>query len=158
MDEAVLSPLFERCRPHLPQAIAGHQLAGLNGHLRCFRYPDVPGAVYRPHIDGSWPRSGLTAAGEYEQEEVTLHRHSAGGRSRLTFLVYLNDGFEGGATSFYLPAPGGGLEAWGVQPQCGAVLCFPQGNTASLVHEGSEVTRGVKMVIRTDVVFRPPST
>ena len=42
-----------------------------------------------------------------------------------------------------------------MQPQCGAVLCFPQGNTASLVHEGSEVTRGAKYVIRTDVVYRP---
>ena len=31
-----------------------------------------------------------------------------------------------GATSFYLPAATGGLEAWAVQPQRGAVLCFPQ--------------------------------
>ena len=75
-------------------------------------------------------------------------------RSRLTFLVYLNDGFTGGATTFYLPSPGGGLEARGVDPQAGAVLCFPQGNTASLVHEGSVVTEGgFKYVIRSDVLY-----
>ena len=158
VDRAVLEPLFARVRPHLPPTLGSEEVAGLNGHFRCFRYPDVRGAVYRPHIDGSWPRSGLNDDGEYAQDAVQLHsRASPGGRSRLTFLVYLNDDFEGGATSFYLPAPGGGLEARGVQPRCGAVLCFPQGNTASLVHEGSEVTRGTKYVIRTDVLYREPT-
>jgi len=76
-------------------------------------------------------------------------------RSRLTFLMYLNDGFEGGSTTFYLPGrEQPGLEARGVNPQAGAVLCFPQGNTASLVHEGSVVTKGgCKYVIRTDVLY-----
>ena len=158
VDRAVLEPLFARVRPHLPPTLGAEEVAGLNGHFRCFRYPDVRGAVYRPHIDGSWPRSGLTDDGEYAQDAVQLHSRNAapGGRSRLTFLVYLNDDFDGGATSFYLPAPRGGLEARGVQPRCGTVLCFPQGNTASLVHEGSEVTRGTKYVIRTDVLYREP--
>ena len=53
------------------------------------------------------------------------------------------------------PTPAPTLTLTQVQPQCGAVLCFPQGNTASLVHEGSGVTRGAKYVIRTDVVYRP---
>ena len=42
------------------------------------------GAVYRPHIDGSWPGGGLSKQGKYETNEAS--------RSRLTFLVYLNDG------------------------------------------------------------------
>ena len=74
-------------------------------------------------------------------------------RSRLTFLIYLNDGFTGGCTTFYLPAADGTLLAHGVQPRAGAVLCFPQGNTASLLHEGSAVTRGTKDVIRTDALY-----
>ena len=75
-------------------------------------------------------------------------------RSRLTFLMYLNDDFEGGCTTFYMPAAGGGLQAQGVQPRAGAVLCFPQGNTASLLHEGSAVKRGTKDVVRSDVLYR----
>ena len=74
-------------------------------------------------------------------------------RSRLTFLLYLNDGFDGGCTTFYLPDGAGGLHTRAVAPRAGSVLCFPQGNTASLLHEGSAVTRGTKTVVRTDVLY-----
>ena len=79
-------------------------------------------------------------------------------RSRLTFLVYLTSGFEGGSTTFYMPdgTKGAGLHARRVQPVGGGVLCFQQGSTASLLHEGSAVTRGVKVVIRTDVLYMLP--
>ena len=95
----------------------------------------------------------------------------------MTFLIYLNEDFDGGATTFFLPSggsgssggggdggggsssgsSGGGLEAWGVQPQMGAALCFPQANCASLLHEGSAVTRGTKYVVRTDVLYASSS-
>lgn len=61
---------------------------------------------------------------------------------RLTFLVYLNDGFSGGSTTFYTPAgsaaggDGGGggggaccLEARSVAPRAGNILVFPHGDT-----------------------------
>ena len=59
--------------------------------------------------------------------------------SRLTFLVYLNDDFEGGGTTFYVPSKEvGNLEAFTVEPRQGSVLVFPHGGVAgSLVHEGS---------------------
>ena len=74
-------------------------------------------------------------------------------RSRLTFLVYLNDDFEGGYTTFYTPGPmAGRLEARHIAPRAGSVLVFPHGgDCGSLVHEGSTVERGAKYVIRTDV-------
>lgn len=58
-----------------------------------------PGAVYRPHVDGAWPGSGVDpATGEYVFEAY-------GDRwSRLTFLVYLNNDFEGGCTTYYTPS------------------------------------------------------
>jgi hypothetical protein len=70
--------------------------------------------------------------------------------------MYLNDGFDGGTTTFYLPVPGSssGLKAVRIRPKAGAVLIFPQGNTASLVHEGAQVTAGgYKYVIRSDVLY-----
>jgi len=136
--------LFQRVLPHLPATIQEEAVTGINARWRLFRYGTD--AVYRPHIDGSWPASALEN-GKYVSDDSH--------RSRLTFLVYLNDGFEGGGTTFYLPKDGG-LEAQSVTPQAGNVLLFPQGNTASLVHEGSKVESNdhCKYVIRTDVLYQ----
>lgn len=75
--------------------------------------------------------------------------------SRLTFILYLNEDFEGGATTFFSPsAEFGNLDTIGVRPRMGSVLCFPHGDTAgSLVHEGSATTSGTKYIIRTDVLY-----
>jgi hypothetical protein len=130
-------------------------LHSLNKRWRFFRY--AQDCVYRPHIDGSWPESRQCAStsssggGEdfYECDE------SGATKSYLTFLFYLNDNFEGGETRFYFPQTtrGGGMTARGVIPKRGCALVFPQGNTASLLHEGSAVTRGIKYVVRTDVLY-----
>eukprot|EP00983_Pelagomonas_calceolata_P120722 1160731-Pelagomonas_calceolata.AAC.3 len=39
------------------QVLCGGKLAGLNCRLRCYRYD--AGNVYRPHVDGAWPGSGI---------------------------------------------------------------------------------------------------
>ena len=69
-----------------------------------------------------------------------------------------DDDFEGGYTTFYQPHPTtlGHIDARGVQPTTGAILCFPHGEIGSLVHEGSAVagrSRKAKYVIRTDVIY-----
>ena len=74
-------------------------------------------------------------------------------RSFLTFLIYLNNNFQGGETRYYYAAPVKGMEARGVTPKIGSIMIFPQGNSASILHEGSAVTRGSKYVIRTDVLY-----
>ena len=96
-DDSLLALIYARVQPLLPQVLEGHSLMGLNARLRLFRY--FPGAEYRPHIDGAWPGSGLLPDGSYTDDAFAADRHS-----RLTFLVYLNDGFEGGATTYFLPA------------------------------------------------------
>lgn len=143
-----LEPIWQRVRAHLPPTLEGCKLEGINARFRIFAYDE--GGVYRPHIDGTWPGSGLDADGRYMHDS-----YGASVRSRLTFLIYLNEDFTGGETTFYLPGPTR-LHAHRVKPQTGAVLCFPQSNTASLLHEGSAVTRGRKYVIRTDVLYRTP--
>jgi hypothetical protein len=143
---AVLGPLFERCRELLPQtAVGGAELASINPRLRFFRYR--PGAVYRPHIDGSWAVG--TSDASYGAEQA------AGMHSYMTFLIYLNDGFSGGGTTFFVPKSDFGLiNAQSVEPVQGSILCFPHGIVdGSLVHEGSAVLEGVKYVIRSDVMY-----
>ena len=146
----LLSPLFERVKPLLPPILSGTRLVGLNARWRCFRY--TPGVCYRPHIDGAWPGSGLDHTSGAFVEDV----HDGRVYSRLTFLIYLNAGFDGGGTTFFLPGEvEGHIDAWGVEPCAGACLVFPHGDaTGSLVHEGSCVAPGgVKYVIRSDVLY-----
>ncbi|CAO3657979.1 unnamed protein product [Umbelopsis vinacea] len=149
VDDDFLGTIFDRCRPHFPKEIGGGAVMGVNARWRVYRY--VPGAIYRPHIDGAWPGSGLDPVdGTYKYDMFGGTRWS-----RLTFLLYLNEEFEGGSTTFFLPAAQEGmLEAHGVSPRRGSVLCFPHGNTAgSLLHEGSPVLSGAKYVARTDVLY-----
>jgi len=145
-NDQMLNTIFNRVKHHLPQTLGGGKLAGINSRFRVYRYQS--GAVYRPHIDGAWPGSGIVN-GEYTFDAY-------GDRwSRLTFLVYLNEGMEGGTTTFFGPSDKEGmLDCRGVIPRTGNVLIFPHGDTAgALVHEGSEVSKGRKYVIRTDVLY-----
>jgi hypothetical protein len=69
-------------------------------------------------------------------------------------LVYLNDTFEGGCTTFFLHSSSECLQAKPVKPVQGAALLFPHGSTeGSLLHEGSGVLSGAKYVIRTEVLY-----
>jgi hypothetical protein len=59
----------------------------------------------------------------------------------LTFMIYLNDAFEGGATEFKTEV---------VRPRTGMALVFPHRAT----HQGAELRSGVKYVLRTDVMYK----
>eukprot|EP00053_Salpingoeca_punica_P017180 m.164556 g.164556 ORF g.164556 m.164556 type:complete len:687 (+) comp17139_c0_seq1:31-2091(+) len=137
--------LYNRCAALLPPGSVG-----INARFRLFRYS--PGAVYRPHIDGAWPGSGLDAEGRLDDD---LNKGRT--MSRSTFLIYLNDVPDaGGHTTFFLPAANSdtGIDAFGVEPAGGSALVFPHGNAeGALVHEGSAVLHGVKYVLRTDVLY-----
>ncbi|KAF8585080.1 hypothetical protein K439DRAFT_1632903 [Ramaria rubella] len=151
-DETFISALFQRVKAHLPEIVQGGQLRGLNRRFRLYRYTKE--AVYRPHIDGAWPPSGIDAAGGYVYDASPPGKPQS---SRYTFLIYLNDDFSCGETTFFTPsAKEGILDVRPVRPIAGCALVFPHGDTiGSLVHMGSEVgaTEEVKYIIRTDVVY-----
>lgn len=96
------------------------QPVGLNERFRFYRYDE--GQVFRWHRDGAFIRS---------IDEQSL----------LTFMIYLNQDFAGGATQF---------EHIEIIPRTGDALVFDHG----LRHQGAEVTRGTKYVLRSDVMFR----
>lgn len=144
--------IYQRVHQHLVASVEGHdnaKLLGIHKRFRLFRYG--ANTVYRPHIDGSWPESRLLD-GKYHCDV------NGPSKSYYTFLFYLSDDFDGGETRFYSYNNGAKrLEARGVRPREGAALVFPQGNVASLVHEGAALSRGVKYVIRTDVLYSTAS-
>lgn len=84
-----------------------------------------PETWFKPHADGSFARD--------EAE-----------RSLYTLIIYLNDGFEGGRTIFEVEPQ------VAITPREGMALLFQH----PIVHEGEEVTAGVKYVLRTELMYR----
>lgn len=151
--EAQNDALFERIRQALPATLGGDTLFGINRRWRLYRYQ--AGNLYRKHLDGAWPASGLRDQPGGGTEYV-YDAYGGNTRSRLTFIIYLNDDFEGGETTFYVPQPGveGTLEGRPVKPCMGCATVFPHGDTGvPLLHEGSAVKQGTKYLLRTDVVY-----
>lgn len=151
IDTAFHDKLWSRISPFVPAAINGRLSRGINRRFRVYRY--VPGAEYRCHIDGAWPPSGIRAADDkYIYDDSPVGKKQS---SLFTFLLYLNDEFEGGETTFFVPSPREGtLNAYRVRPVIGGVAIFPHGETkGALLHEGSSVTKGAKYIIRTDIEY-----
>ena len=88
--------------------------------FRIYKYS--PGQRFKMHRDGSYIRN------EHE-------------KSFYTFLIYLNDDFEGGETEFE------GL--FTVAPKKGSALVFHH----PLRHEGKTLISGLKYVLRTDIMY-----
>jgi hypothetical protein len=107
--------------------------------------------------DGAWPPSSIDPATDQYIYDSSLPE--AKQSSLFTFLIYLNDEFEGGETTFFLPsAREGSMNAYPVKPIQGSIALFPHGETeGSLLHEGTGVRKGdhpsAKYVIRTDVLY-----
>ncbi|PYH91747.1 hypothetical protein BO71DRAFT_485999 [Aspergillus ellipticus CBS 707.79] len=150
IDQLFHDTLWERVSRFVPQSINGRPARGINRRFRVYRY--VPGAEYRCHIDGAWPPSGITQEGRYVYDASPEGRRQS---SMYTFLLYLNDEFEGGETTFFVPAVREGtLNAYPVRPVMGAVAMFPHGEAnGALLHEGTGVRKGAKYIVRTDVEY-----
>ncbi|KAL4944590.1 hypothetical protein BDV06DRAFT_186859 [Aspergillus oleicola] len=150
IDTAFHDTLWARIFPYVPPSINGRLVRGINRRFRVYRY--VPGAEYRCHIDGAWPPSGITSDDKYIYDASPPENKQS---SMYTFLLYLNDEFEGGETTFFMPAAREGtLNAYPVRPVMGSVAIFPHGEAnGALLHEGTGVRKGAKYIIRTDVEY-----
>ena len=123
--------------------VSRHQCA-----LPFFRYTDGNGAVYRPHLTDRGQERVDPGSGKY------VHDLYGDRRSRLAFLIYLNDGFAGGCTTFYMPSVGGGLR---VASSRGRVRCSAFPGTLRHCYTRERGTKGTKDVIRTDVLYYTPA-
>jgi hypothetical protein len=151
MGDDLSSLLFDRARPFLqdvvvpidgvvPQGVnfsmgrGRWQPVGLNPCLRGCRYR--PGGFFCPHFDGGFDMSQRV-------------------RSIKTFMLYLNEDFEGGRTRFYnesQPRYRGGEpenEICALRPETGSCLVFNH----RITHDGEELLAGVKYILRTEVMY-----
>ncbi|MGE0707928.1 MAG: 2OG-Fe(II) oxygenase [Planctomycetota bacterium] len=125
-DPAVADWLWGRLQPWVPAQLDGEVAVGLNERLRFYRYE--PGQKFDWHTDGYFRRDAREA-------------------SKLTVLLYLGEGCEGGATEF-----ASFLEVGPVRPEPGRALVFLH----PIEHRGAPVRAGRKYVMRTDVMYREP--
>jgi hypothetical protein len=121
--------LWQRARDYVPLRHRGRDAIGFNERFRFYRY-DV-GQQFEWHYDGYFERP-------------------SGERSLITVLLYLNDNFTGGETSFDEPAIQTGIKK--IVPQTGLALFFDH----PLLHKGEPVESGRKYVLRTDVMYSRP--
>lgn len=134
--------LWERLREHVDPHHEAAPIKGLNDRFRVYRYEQ--GQRFFPHVD--------------VRTRVPL------GETRASLMIYLNDGFEGGETRFFEEkdkksrrGEGRGRKfnnrvRFAVRPAVGSVVVFDH----LLLHEGSEVTAGVKYAVRSDLIYAPP--
>ncbi|KAG9245938.1 hypothetical protein BJ878DRAFT_323353 [Calycina marina] len=155
VDNAFNDKLWNRVKDFVPKVVKGKKVRGINRRFRVYRY--VPGAEYRAHIDGAWPPSSIDPSTDRYIYDASPP--GAKQSSLFTFLIYLNDEFEAGETSYFLPsAKEGTMNAYSIKPIQGSVAMFPHGETeGSLLHEGTGVRQdrklSAKYVIRTDVLY-----
>jgi len=136
-DATTAARLWEGLRRHLPSCTPdGRRALGLDARLRFYRYSD--GQSFSKHQDGATVRDGS--------------------QSLWTLLLYLSDGFDGGATRLCVFDDREVSRSIDVHPATGACFVFDHG----LLHSSTPITRGVKYVCRTDVMFsctaRPPNS
>ena len=188
---SVVAPLARRLRPWLPSTpggacesaatLAPSDSDAVSSFFRCYLYRD--GDCSTPHFDRSFrvhsaASAPSTASGARGGAKRAPARH--GGEllrfSAYSLLLYLNDGFDGGETSFFNPDPSLRVSRRGltvppaeaaklgiaarVTPRRGDCLIFPHGAHcggchASPLHEGTTVHGGEKVIIRSDLVYEP---
>lgn len=152
MSEETLGAVFRRFAEKLPPGLRGERPLGLNARWRVYKYN--PGDTFRKHTDGGWPGGGVDAATGVYKSDVHGDRWS-----QVTWVMYLNEGFEGGATRFFRRVGDEDFEVAGdVEPKRGSAMCFFHGkHPLSPLHEGSPVVAGTKYIIRSDVLYELPA-
>ena len=170
VDDKTLDIVWDRCKDlflqkntnqddtmvkSLPDMFGGKQPLGLNGRFRIYRYEE--GDYFQIHTDGSWPGSRVSPDGSSVIQNAFDDRWSM-----YTILFFLTEDFDGGETEFLVnqfdpTKPARNLnEATriGIRTPVGGALCFPHGeHPYHCLHSSATITRGVKYIIRSDVLF-----
>lgn len=125
-DHDLAYQLYKRLDKFIPKTVDGKRVVGLNNIFRFSKY--IRGGDFKIHKDG-------------------VNQDSQGNRSIMTLNIFLNDEFEGGETDFFYSSDENNLR-YSVKPKAGRGALF----YAQQYHRGNMVTKGVKWLIRTDVM------
>lgn len=130
-DPTLADCIYQRILPFIPAVWNRRKVVSLNERLRFLRYD--PPQFFASHYDGQYRRPN-------------------GEMSFITIQLYLNEGMEGGATSFLDYR--GNKDPIACHPKIGRVLVFEH----YCFHEGSPLIKGRKYTVRTDVMYAAEQT
>lgn len=134
-DVELATTMWQRVSRLLP-VLDSCKPVSVDPNLRFYRYD--PGQQFKRHKDGS----------------VT---NDLGEVSKLSYLIYLNDDYEGGSTTFLDFRDVDGVREkreFVISPTAGSALLFLHERW----HEGTSVSSGRKYVLRSDVFYSHPIT
>jgi len=134
-DFSLSDAVWQRIRSMVPATVSCSgcewDAVGLNECWRLAKY--FPGDRFMQHCDASFSRN-------------------ANEQSMFTVNIYMNEGFEGGKTRFYLA--GEKEPDFSVVPKTGLCLLFRQNPGQAYMHDGELLTSGLKYLFRSDVMYR----
>lgn len=134
-DTSLADKLWPRLSSYFPTTVeeggVQYDVVGLNECWRCAKY--FPKDRFSSHVDGF-----------YADESLHL-------KSMFTINIYLNDCpvDSGGQTVFCMNG-----QLTSIEPLAGLCLAFRQPTSKRYLHEGTEVLKGLKYLIRSDVMYR----
>ena len=153
VSEAIDKTIWERTQHLVTEVHGGKTAKGINARFRFYKYKE--GDFFKPHTDGAWPGSRVI-------DNELIHDAYAGLYSQYTYLILLSEDYDGGSTQFFVdknhstkPAKKQEeIKVVNVKTPRGGVLCFPHGmHPLHCLHASEEITRGIKYIIRTDILF-----
>ncbi len=121
IDENLANQIWQKIKPFVPPTFGLYNALGLNEMFRIYKY--TQGQRFKMHRDGSYERN---------EKECSF----------FSFLIYLNEDFEGGETYFE--------EGITIIPRLGDALLFHH----PLRHEGKPLISGTKYILRTDIMYQ----
>jgi prolyl 4-hydroxylase len=128
---------------------------GVNDHLRCYKYD--PGEAFPEHIDYKMKRVVWRMNPDTKKPTAYIQQ------TFLAFLIYLNDDFTGGETGYWPSHEGihcrflreseNKPHQVNITPVTGTAVIQDE----NILHEGLPTRKGVKYILRTDIVHERPA-
>jgi hypothetical protein len=118
--------LEKKLRDYIPNFVDGKRVTGLNDYFRFSKYTE--GQEFGIHRDG-------------------VNQNSKGDRSVMTLNIFLNDDFEGGETDFFYSNNKSDLRFSAIPKPGRGALFYAQQH-----HCGNKIKKGIKYLIRTDLM------
>jgi hypothetical protein len=153
VSENIDQTIWQRSKKYVVEKVNGQTAKGINARFRFYRYNI--GDFFNPHTDGSWTGSRVINGELIANAYPHLY-------SQFSYLIFLNDDYEGGRTQFLVSKTDPNKPATSstdtnivsVNTPKGAALCFPHGmHPLHCVHSSEPISVGTKYIIRTDILF-----